>query len=146
MFLNCSTRFGWHTAHHRELKNCNCSLWFYISLWLLVAAMAAIATTIDHKHMQNQRLQLQFLSSWWWAVCSLKHVEQLRNNEIINATTWLHLVGSFYEIYITMHGSMTHQIHQSLQYIEVHFLRYFSKVRRHCFKHQQKIILILELK
>ena len=28
MFLNCSTCFGRHTAHHQELKNCNCSLWF----------------------------------------------------------------------------------------------------------------------
>jgi hypothetical protein len=33
-------------------------------------------------------------------------VEQLRNTGIINSTTRLHLVGSFYEIYITMHGSM----------------------------------------
>jgi len=38
MFLNCSTCFGRHTAHHQELKNCNCSLWFYIRLWLPVAA------------------------------------------------------------------------------------------------------------
>jgi hypothetical protein len=30
MFLNCSTCFGRHTAHHQELKNYNCSLWFYI--------------------------------------------------------------------------------------------------------------------
>jgi len=35
-----------------------------------------------------------------------KHVEQLRNIGITNSTTQLHLVGSFYEIYITMHGSM----------------------------------------
>ena len=46
------------------------------------------------------------LSSWWWAVCRPKHVEQLRNTGIINSATRLHLVGSFYEIYITMHGSM----------------------------------------
>jgi len=39
-------------------------------------------------------------------VCRPKHVEQLRNTGIINSTTRLHLVGSFYEIYITMHGSM----------------------------------------
>ena len=49
---------------------------------------------------------LQFLSSWWWAVCRPKLVEQLRNVRIINSTTRLHLVGSFNEIYITMHGSM----------------------------------------
>ena len=28
--LNCSTCFGRNTAHHQKLKNCNCSLWFYI--------------------------------------------------------------------------------------------------------------------
>jgi hypothetical protein len=33
MFLNSSTCFQRHTAHHQELKNCNCSLWFYIRLW-----------------------------------------------------------------------------------------------------------------
>jgi len=27
VFLNCSTCFGRHTAHHQELKNCNRSLW-----------------------------------------------------------------------------------------------------------------------
>jgi hypothetical protein len=41
MFLNCSTCFGRHTAHHQELKKYNCSLWFYIRFWLpVVAAMA----------------------------------------------------------------------------------------------------------
>jgi hypothetical protein len=35
-----------------------------------------------------------------------KLVEQLRNIGIINSTTRLYLVGSFYEIYVTMHGSM----------------------------------------
>jgi hypothetical protein len=32
MFLNCSTCFGRHTAHHQKLKNCNCSLWFFADL------------------------------------------------------------------------------------------------------------------
>ena len=35
--------FWRHTAHHRELKNCNCSLWFYIRFWLPAAAMAIAA-------------------------------------------------------------------------------------------------------
>ena len=39
-------------------------------------------------------------------MCRPKHVEQLRNIGIINSTTRLHLVGSFCEMYITMHGSM----------------------------------------
>jgi len=38
--FNCSTCFGRHTAHHQELNNCNCSLWFYIRFWLPAAAMA----------------------------------------------------------------------------------------------------------
>jgi len=33
-------------------------------------------------------------------MCHPKHVEQLRNTGIINSTTWLHLVGSVYEINI----------------------------------------------
>jgi len=40
VFLNCSTCSGRHTTHHQELKNCNCSLWFYIRFWLPAAAMA----------------------------------------------------------------------------------------------------------
>ena len=40
VFLNCSTCFEQHAAHHQELKNCNCSLWFYIRFWLLASAMA----------------------------------------------------------------------------------------------------------
>jgi hypothetical protein len=40
MFLNCLTCFGRHTAHHQELKNFNCSLWFYVRFWLPAAAMA----------------------------------------------------------------------------------------------------------
>jgi hypothetical protein len=36
MFLNCSTCFGRHTTHYQKLKNCDCSLWFYVRLWLPV--------------------------------------------------------------------------------------------------------------
>jgi hypothetical protein len=52
--------------------------------------------------MQNQRLQLQFLSSWWWAVCRSKHVEQLRNIGIINSTARSHLVDYFYKIFTVL--------------------------------------------
>jgi len=38
LFLKCSTCFERHTAHHQELKNCYCSLWFYTRLWLPAAA------------------------------------------------------------------------------------------------------------
>jgi len=43
---------------------------------------------------------------------SPKHVEQLRNIGIIHSTTRSHLVGSFYEIYVTMHGSMNIKLNE----------------------------------
>ena len=63
MFLNCSSCFRRDTAHYQELKNCNCSLWF-----LVAGHYNAIAAGSN----QNQRLQLQFLRSWWRAVCRPK--------------------------------------------------------------------------
>ena len=39
-------------------------------------------------------------------MCRSKRVEKLRNSGIINSTTWSHLVGYFYKIYVMMHGSM----------------------------------------
>jgi hypothetical protein len=102
MLRNCSTCFGRHTAHHQKLKNCNCSLWFYIRFGLLEPSQRPATKNV----CKTQRLQLQFLSSWWWAMCRPKHVEQLRNTGIINSTTQLHLVGSFYEIFNTMHWSI----------------------------------------
>ena len=38
----CSTCFERHDAHHQELKNCICSLWFYIRLWLPAAVKAQL--------------------------------------------------------------------------------------------------------
>jgi hypothetical protein len=58
------------------------------------------AQNCNWKFWLNQRLQLQFLSSWWWAVCRSKHVEQLRNIGIINSTTRSHLVSYFYRIWL----------------------------------------------
>jgi hypothetical protein len=62
-------------------------------------------------------------------VCRPKHVEQLRDIGIINSTTWLHLVASFYEIYITMHGSMNVKFNRGLEKIKTLssvFLKYFT--------------------
>ena len=50
-------------------------------------------------------MQLQFLSSWWWAACRSKHVELLINIEIINSSKQLHLVGYFYIVYTMVHRS-----------------------------------------
>jgi hypothetical protein len=51
---------------------------------------------------------------------SPKHVEQLRNIGIINAIIWLRLVESFYEFYITMHGSM------NIKSINTNFVKDFA--------------------
>jgi len=57
-------------------------------------------------------------------VCRPKHVQQLRNTGIINSTTRLHLVGSFYEFYITMNGSMNIKFrNRQLQIPEIHTLQ-----------------------
>ena len=50
-------------------------------------------------------------------MCPPKHIEQLRNIGIINSTTRLHLVCSFCEFYITMHGSMNIKLVSSLVYL-----------------------------
>jgi len=55
----CSTCFERHIAHHQELKNCNCSRWFLVSY----------DSGRQPQTYISQRLQIQFLSSWWWAVC-----------------------------------------------------------------------------
>jgi hypothetical protein len=87
VFLNCSTCFERHTAHNQEP----------LVLHTFVVAGSchdsAMITAGNHKCMQ-----LQFFSSWLWAVCRSKHVEQLRNIGIINSTTRLHLVDYFYTI------------------------------------------------
>jgi len=49
VFLNCSTHYGRHTAHHQELKNCNCSLWFYIRFLFAAAMVSAIAAAGNQK-------------------------------------------------------------------------------------------------
>ena len=60
-------------------------------------------------------------------MCRSKHVEQLRNIEIINSTTRLHLVGSFYEFYITMHGSMNVRKHVTI--IKDYLLAYMCGIQ-----------------
>jgi len=40
----------------------------------------------------------------------LKHVEQLRNIGIINSTTWSHLVGYLYKIYVSCIKNLPYRI------------------------------------
>jgi hypothetical protein len=82
-------------------QNCNCSLSFYIRLWLPAANSCQQPQTYV-----KPEAEITVLSSWWWAMCHSKHVEQLRSTGIINCTTRSHLVGYFYTICVTMHGFM----------------------------------------
>ena len=112
MFFNCSTCFGRHTAHHQELKNCNCSLWFYIRCWLPAAAMAQPS----QRPATNNVCKTRGCNYSFWApddgrCVTPKHVEQLKNIGIINSSTQLHLVGSFYE---TWNSPLTFEIHITL--------------------------------
>jgi hypothetical protein len=103
LIVSCSTCFERHTAHHQELKNCNCSLWFYIRLWWLAAVMAELKP-LSHESCRLSQTYVKpeatitVFSSWWWAICRSKHVEQLRNIGIKNSTTRSILVGFFYTI------------------------------------------------
>jgi hypothetical protein len=47
--------------------------------------------------------------------------------EVINSTTRLHLVGSFYEFYITMHGSMI--VHKHVTIIKDYLLAYMCDIQ-----------------
>jgi hypothetical protein len=66
-------------------------------------------------------------------VCRPKHVEQLRNDGIINSTTQLHLVCSFYEIYIAMHGSM------NIKYIIWTFNYYVHELRLSQYRQKEHV-------
>jgi hypothetical protein len=79
MFINCSTCFERHIAHHQELKNCSCHGW------------VGTECPLSHDRCRQPQTYVKpeaairvFLSSYWWAVCRAKHVEQLSNNGIIN--------------------------------------------------------------
>ena len=115
MFLNWSTCFGRHTAHHQELKTVIAASGFthVFGFRLPLRCLSYRSGNRQPKTYVKPESALTVLSSWWWAVCRPKHVDQLRNIGIINSTTRLHLVISFYENYITMHARIHgHEVHE----------------------------------
>jgi len=106
-----------------------CNVIQFIYIWKLLYIFRVVLSPIIRREY-NCIYSIWYLShrycylllswkSWNWFECALggvghsqhkgcrpKNVEQLRNIAIINSTTRSHLVGSFYEIYITMDGSM----------------------------------------
>jgi len=65
MFLNCSTWFERHTAHHQQLKNCNCSLWFYIRLWLSAAAGNHKRIITNNKQIINSTTRSHLVGNFY---------------------------------------------------------------------------------
>ena len=118
MFLNCSTCFGRHTAHHQELKNCNCSPWFDIRFWLLVAGCRCdgwVGTQFPLSHRSGQQAKTYVKPE-----AAITVFELLIMGGVSSETCWAikkhwnkkfyYTAAScwffFYEIYITMHGFM----------------------------------------
>jgi len=84
----CSTCFERHIAHHLGFKNCNCSLWFYTRLWLLVSGWQP--QTYVKPEAANTVFELLMMSNVSPETCWA-----IRNVEIINSNKWSHLVGYF---------------------------------------------------
>jgi hypothetical protein len=121
---NCSTCFGWYrhpssgtqTTVSKASGICHTvtAIWRYRGrvgtglsvLWVAYATHSTLKPLLWLSHRRGRQPKtyvkpeaaITVLSSWWWAVWSPKHVEQLRNTGIINSTTRLHLTGSLYEI------------------------------------------------
>jgi hypothetical protein len=112
MFLDCSTCFERHTTHHQELKNCNCSVWFYIRFWLPAAAMArpsrrpaTVPVTITifellmmggvspetcwaiKKHWNNKFYYT--VASCWFLLWDLYYDARIHEHQDINSFTYL---------------------------------------------------------
>jgi len=92
-----STCFEWHTAHHQELQTVFAASGLYTHVVTgrcpgSVGTRQRPVTTWVYKPQAANTVW----SSWWWAVCRLKHVEPSINFRIINSITRLHLVGYFY--------------------------------------------------
>jgi hypothetical protein len=96
----CSTCFERHIAHHQELNNCICSLWFYIRLWLPAAVSGQQPQTYIKPEAVNTVVELLMMSD-----VSLETYWAIRNVGLINSNTWSHVVGYFYMIYTMMQGS-----------------------------------------
>jgi hypothetical protein len=105
MFLNCLTCFGRHTAHHQELQKCNCNIWFYIRFWLPGATMAEPSQRPATKIVCKTRGCDYSFGAFDNGRCSSETcwaIKKYWNNKLYCTVTSC----SFYDISITMHGSM----------------------------------------
>ena len=132
---------------------CGCRQLSWLNGNSVLSFHSAMTAAGNHKHMENQTLPLQFLSSWWWEVCRSKHVEQLRNIGIINSTTRSHLFGHFYTIYrkfscwftwtppVYESKLKTHQIVSKFPFVKKH--RYLTRRMYSCYwLYRQRLIIV----
>jgi len=103
MFLNCSTCFERHTAHNRELKNCNCSLWFYIRLWLPAADSCRQQQTYVKPEATITVFELLMMSGVSLETCWA--IKKQWNNKLYYtvASCWLFLYDLYYDARIHEH-------------------------------------------
>jgi hypothetical protein len=113
VFLNCSTCFGRHTAHHQEPKTviATSGFTYVFDCWPL--------RWLSHRSRQPKTYVKPEATITVFELLMMGGVSPetcwaIKNTGIINSTTRLHLVGSFYEIYTTMHGSMNIKFMASL--------------------------------
>ena len=97
MFLNCLTCFGRHTAHHQELKDCNCSLWFYICFWL------PATKNICKTRSCNYCFELLMMGGVLPRICSA--IKKQQNNKFYYtvASCWFFLWVLYYDAWIQEH-------------------------------------------
>jgi len=111
MFLNCSTCFRRHTAHHQELKNCNCSLWFYIRLWLPAADSCQQPQTYVKPEAEITVFELLMMSGVSPETCWA--IKKHWNNKFYYTVTscWLFLYNLCYDARIHEHQMALVSLH-----------------------------------
>jgi len=99
-FIEGSTCFEQHTAHHQEPQTVFAASGLYTHV-VTGCCLGWVGTV--------QAVNAVW-SSWWWAVCRWKHVKPSINFGIINSITKLHLVGYFYWFILSI---VHHPLHVS---------------------------------
>ena len=97
-FIEGSTCFERHTAHHQEHQTVFAASGLYTHVvtgrcqgWVGNEWQRPVTTWV-----YKPEAAYTVWCSWWWAVCRSKHVEPSINFGILSSITKLHLVGYFY--------------------------------------------------
>jgi hypothetical protein len=91
-------------------QNCNCSLWFYLLFGFRLLRWLSHRSGRQPKTYLKPEAAVTVFELLLMGGVSPETRWAIKNNGIINSTAKSHLVGSFYEIYITIHGSVNIKI------------------------------------